>query len=203
MASCDIFMLFPSFSKAGCHRNPWHHSLPSQLIVCPGAAGESWDGPVMPIYLPGVLGRGNLCTWMSYGAWGTLQNWAALKLNPSTGCSRGGGQGVGYTEIEKGKVKFWMLVTIFCAGILTIKVFYFLFALGNSTESDEESGTRLWVPCAECSDKICEQGKNKGLWLWKFLFLPFPLPDHCCMFGQKIVDVCSTETDISSTKQES
>lgn len=43
--------------------------------------------------------------------------------------------------------------------------FFFPFALGNTTESDEEFGKRVWVPCAESSDEICEQGKNKEIWL--------------------------------------
>ncbi|GAB0206635.1 SET-binding protein [Grus japonensis] len=60
--------------------------------------------------------------------------------------------------MEKGRVKLWMLVTIFCTVIPTIKVLSFLFALENATESDEEFGKRLWVPCAESSDEICEQG---------------------------------------------
>lgn len=68
-------------------------------------------------------------------------------------------------EMEKGTEKLCMLVTIFCTVIPTIKVFSFLFALGNATGSDEEFGKRVWVPCAESSDEICEQGKNKGLCL--------------------------------------
>ena len=77
----------------------------------------------------------------------------------------GGGHAESCKEMEKGRAKLWMLMTIFCTVIPTIKVFSFLFALGNATESDEEFGKRVWVPCAESSDEICEQGKNKGLWL--------------------------------------
>lgn len=87
----------------------------------------------------------------------------------------GGGHVERWNEMEKGRVRVWMLVTIFCMVIPTIKVLSFLFALGYATESDEEFGKRVWVPCAESSDEICEQGKNKRLSLWRFLFLPFPL----------------------------
>jgi len=76
-----------------------------------------------------------------------------------------GGHAEQCNEMEKGRAKLWMLVTIFYMVIPTIKVFSFLFALGNATEPDEEFGKRVWVPCAESSDEIYEQGKNKVLWL--------------------------------------
>lgn len=63
------------------------------------------------------------------------------------------------------RAKLWILVTIFLTVMPTMKILSFLFVLGNSTEPDEEFGKRVWVPCAESSDEICEQGKNKGLWL--------------------------------------
>lgn len=56
-------------------------------------------------------------------------------------------------------------MTIFLTVMPTMKVLSFLFVLENTTEPDEEFGKRVWVPCAESSDEICEQGKNKGLWL--------------------------------------
>lgn len=69
----------------------------------------------------------------------------------------------GCKEMENGRAKLWMLMTIFCTVIPTIKVFSFLFALMNYTESDEEFGKRVWVPHAESSDENCEQGKKKEL----------------------------------------
>lgn len=95
----------------------------------------------------------------------------------------GGGHTKRCNEMEEGRVKLWMLVTIFCTVVPTIKVFSFLFALGNATESDEECGKRVWVRCAESGDETCEQGKNKALWLWRILFLTFHLSNPlllCC-----------------------
>lgn len=53
-------------------------------------------------------------------------------------------------------VKIQIFVIIFCIFMSTINIFSFLFALGNTTEPDEEFGKRVWVPRAESGDKIRE-----------------------------------------------
>lgn len=148
----------------GCRGKPWWSFDPDMLTRA------TWEEK--PPYLCGLKrSLGDLPKWS--GAKGEPQHWV-LRGRWLAGC---GTYAESCKEMEKGRAKLWMLMTIFCTVIPTIKVFSFLFALGNATESDEEYGKRVWVPCAESSDEICEQGKNKGLRLWRFLFLPFPLPN--------------------------
>lgn len=126
----------------------------------------------MPTSLRGVLGRGSLQICVGSGeAWGALRNTVGMRVDPTTGCSEGLSWQVVMvilTRVRKSKGQSRTLDA--CDRFLHSHPYnqgflFFLFALGNTTESDEEFGKRVWVPCAESSDEICEQGKNTGIWL--------------------------------------
>lgn len=145
----------------------------------PVAARQNLDGPMLPLYLPGPVRR-ETCpsAWVKEKPGGpskTEQGWGSWGWTPGQ-CAQGV-VGAWKDVMNWKRAKLWILVTIFLTVMPTMKVLSFLFVLENTTEPDEEFGKRVWVPCAESSDEICEQGKNKGSWLWRVLLLPFSLPN--------------------------